>query len=43
MIFLIVGLIILYFVIRMAVHDGMRDAWRRRDSDRDRDRDRGEV
>jgi len=36
LIFWIVGMVILYFVIRMAVSDGMRDAWRRRDRDRER-------
>ncbi len=33
LIFGLIGLAVLYVVIRLAVSDGMRDAWRRRERD----------
>jgi len=30
LIFCLIGLVVLYFVIRLAVADGMQDAWKRR-------------
>jgi Family of unknown function (DUF6019) len=30
-IFCLIALVVLYFVIRLAVADGMRDAWKRRE------------